>query len=132
MIGLVAAKLNPHGYVHLLDDHLRSVNLAKENVELNNLSNVEVFASDLFSGVGQRTYHQIYCNPPAQMGNEFLEELIYECFKHLKTKGELWLVIVKHLKEPMKRLLETAFGHATIVTAGKEHVVFKAQKEGNR
>lgn len=41
-VGMVAARLNPQGYVHLLDDHLRSVNLAKENLELNNI-NAEVF-----------------------------------------------------------------------------------------
>lgn len=40
VIGIVAAKLNPAGHVHLLDDHLRSVELAKENVELNRLKNI--------------------------------------------------------------------------------------------
>ena len=72
VVGFVAAKLNPSGHVHLLDDHLRSVELAKENTQLNNLKNVEIFLSDLFSAVETRTYHLILSNPPQHLGNEFL------------------------------------------------------------
>ncbi len=129
VIGLVAAKLNPKGHTHLLDDHLRSVELAKENTKLNNLKNVEVFLSDLFSAVSERTYYQVYCNPPQDLGNEFLEETVSECFKHLKSGGQVYFVVQKHIKPVIERLFEKYFGNSTIVAQGRIHTLLKAIKE---
>lgn len=129
VIGIYIAKANYKGHVHLLDDHLRSTKLAEENVDLNKLKNAEVFLSDLFSAVPERTYHQIISNPSAQLGNEFLEEIIAESFKHLKPKGELYLVVVSHLKKPIERMLEKVFGSFEVVKTGKEHVVLGASKQ---
>lgn len=129
VIGVLAAKLNYHGHVHLLDDHLRAINLAKENVELNNLKNAEVYLSDLFSEVRSRTYHQIISNPPAQMGNEFLEELIQESFSHLKPQGFLWLVVTRNIKPVIERMLNKIFNSYIIIAQGREHVVIKAQRK---
>ncbi len=125
VVGMAAAKLNPNGHVHLLDDHLRSVNLAKENLELNKI-NAEVFLSDLFSAVEERTYQQIFSNPPQQLGNEFLEELIEQSCRHLKQNGELWLVIKKNLKPVFERMLEKVFGNSEIVASGREHYLIKS------
>lgn len=130
VIGLVAAKLNPSGHVHLLEDHLRSKELAGENVELNGLKNMEVYLSDLFSAVPDRTYHQIYCNPPQDMGNEFLEEIVGECKKHLKDDGEVYFVLQKQIKPVIERLFKKYLGNCTIVATGKIHVVLKGVKYG--
>lgn len=132
VIGILAAKLNYHGHVHLLDDHLRAINLAKENLELNDLRNAEVYLSDLFSSVPNRTYHQIISNPPASLGNEFLEELISESFNHLKPQGFLWLVVTKNIKPAIERMLKNSFKSYIIVAQGKEHVVIKTQRKGDK
>lgn len=128
VVGLVIAKLNRTGHVHLLEDHVRSANLAKENIALNDLRNVEVFLSDLFSAVGDRTYQVIVSNPPAHLGNEFLEEAASECLKHLKPKGEVSWVIPSHLKPVILRLFEKYFGNHIIMSTGKQHIVIKAIK----
>lgn len=127
IISLVAAQLNKHGHIHLLDDHLRSVNLAKENAELNNLSNIEVYLSDLFSAVENRTYHQIFSNPPQQLGNEFLLEVVEESKKHLKPQGELWVVVKQNIKPVMERFMKQIFGKFELVKSAKEHVIIKAR-----
>jgi 16S rRNA (guanine1207-N2)-methyltransferase len=128
VVGFVIAKLNYNGHVHLLDSDIRAVELAKENADLNKFKNVEVFLSDLFSAIGDRTYHQIYSNPPQQMGNKFLEELITECLKHLKSKGELILVVKKNVKPFMERTMENIFGNSEVVAQGREHVILKSIK----
>lgn len=128
VLGITCAKLNPHGRVHLLEDHLRAFKLAEENVQLNNLNNVEVYLSDLFSAVEGRTYHQIFSNPPQHLGNEFLDLIAGECLKHLKPGGEVWWVMQKHLKSFMERLFANHFGNCTIIARGKEHVVLRAQR----
>lgn len=129
ILGFMAAKLSPKGHVHLLDDHLRSIGLAKENVELNRLRNVEVYLSDLFSAVFDRTYHQILSNPPQQLGNDFLEELINESFKHLKSTGSLWLVIKSNLKPVIERMMQSVFKNCKIVVHSKEYVILMGVKE---
>lgn len=126
IVGFVVAKLNPRGYVHLLDSDIRAVELAKENTELNKFRNVEVYLSDLFSAVEKRTYHQIFSNPPQQLGNKFLEELVRECHKHLKPGGALLVVVKKNVKLFMERLLEKVFGNSEIIGQGREHVVLEA------
>jgi 16S rRNA (guanine1207-N2)-methyltransferase len=128
ILGFVIAKMSPKAHVHLLEDHMRSFSLLEENVELNQLKNVEIFLSDLFLAVSSRTYNQIFSNPPQQLGNQFLEEVIDECFNHLKNDGELWLVIKRNLKEPLKRMLEKSFAEIEIVETNKEYLVFKAIK----
>lgn len=130
VIGFVAAKLNPSGHVHLLDDHLRSAKLAEENAELNKLKNVEVYLSDLFGAVPDRTYQRIFCNPPQDKGNKFLEEVISESNKHLKIKGELYFVVQKHIKPVIERLFKKYLGNCKIAATGKIHMVLKGEKNG--
>lgn len=129
VLGIFLAKLNPQGHIHLLDDHLRAVGLSKENVELNDLRNVEVYLSDLFSAVADRTYNQIFSNPPQQLGNEFLEEVIIESFKHLKPGGELWLVVKKNIKPVIERFMGGVFPRNEVVAHGREHVVIKGVRD---
>ncbi len=128
IIGLYLAKQNPRTHVHLLDDHLRSTELSRENADLNNLKNLEIYLSDLFSGVKDRTYRQIISNPPQQLGNEFLEELVDESFKHLKTNGLLWLVVKSNVKTFMERIVKAKFDDVETVSASREHVILKAVK----
>lgn len=130
IISLVIAKLNKHGHVHLLDEHLRPIELAKKNVELNSLSNVEVFLSDLFSTVENRTYQQILSNPPQHLGNEFLLELVEEVRRHLKPKGEFWVVIKNNLKPVMEKFLNQVFGNYILIKTGQKHSVLKAVNNG--
>lgn len=130
VLGFVAAKLNPDGHVHLLDVNLRTVELAKENVQLNRLKNVEVFLSDLFSAVSGRSYHLILSNPAQHSGNEFLEECAKECFNHLKNKGSVYWVVQAHIRPVIERLFNKHFGNCTIVARNNIYVVLKAKKDG--
>lgn len=128
VIGMACCKLRPHARVHLLDDHLRAVQLAKQNVELNRLTNAEVYLSDLFSAAGATLYDQVCTNLPAQLGNEFLDEAVFESSRHLQRGGSLWIVIVKNLRPVIERLLVKHFGNATTVARGVQHVVLMAEK----
>lgn len=85
--------------------------------------------SGVFSAVSERTYYQIYCNPPQDMGNEFLDEMVNECFKHLKREGQVYFVIQKQLKSVIERLFKKYLGKSTIVATAKIHVVLTGQKK---
>ena len=131
VVSFVAARLNKDGHVHALEDHVRSFELLERNVLENRLEKkVEVFLSDLFSAVGDRTYHQILSNPPQQLGNEFLEELTQACFDHLKEQGEVWMVVKNNVKPFMKRTLESLFSDVTIVAQSREYALLKGVRGG--
>ena len=129
VIGFVAAKLNPQGHVHLLDVNLRFINIAKENAILNQLKNVEVYLSDLFSEVPNNSYNLILSNPAQHVGNDFLDESASECYKHLKDGGSVVWVVQKRLTPVIKRMFNKYFGNCEIIVHGKDHTVLKAVKE---
>jgi 16S rRNA (guanine1207-N2)-methyltransferase len=115
-IGIAAARLAPTAHVHLLDEHLRAVDAARENVRLNGVRNAEVFLSDLFSAVGGTRYSHVLSNPPARLGNDFLAELVHAALTHLAPGGALWLVVVSNVRPVFERLL-TGAGHPPEVVA---------------
>ncbi|HEV8636490.1 MAG TPA: methyltransferase [Chloroflexota bacterium] len=128
VLGIAAARLAPTVHVHLLDDHLRAVDVARENVRLNGVRNAEVFLSDLFSAVGGARYTHVLSNPPARLGNDFLEELIVASLAHLRPGGQLWLVVVSNLRPVFARLLARAGVSPEVVARGRQHVVIRAHR----
>ena len=128
VIGMACSKLDGRGRVHLLDDHLRAVELARQNVALNHLANTEVYLSDLFSAVDEIRYDQIVTNLPAQLGNEFLEEAVSASFEHLRQGGTLWIVVVSNLRAVIERCLAASFVDFGVVARGAQHVVLRARK----
>lgn len=128
VVGMMAAKINPRSHVHLLDSDIRAVELARENVKLNDLKNVEVYLSDLFSAVGDRTYHQILSNPPQSLGNQFLAEIAQACQRHLKPGGKVFWVVKRNLKPFVQRLFEKCFINSTMVAGNRSYIVMKGER----
>lgn len=128
VIGIVCAKLDPHGTVDLLEDHLRSANLARENLALNGVANAEVLLSDLFSAVPEKRYDAIITNPPQQLGNEFLEELIAAGYEHLNRRGQLWMVVKSNISPVIKRFLDRQNATYDVVARSKEYSLFRATR----
>lgn len=129
-LGIVAARLAPTAHVHLLDEHLRAVDVARDNVRLNGVPNAEVFLSDLFSAVGATRYSHVMSNAPARLGNAFLDELVHASLAHLAPGGALWLVVVANVRPAFERLLDGAGARPEVVARGKGHVVLRATAGG--
>jgi len=125
-IGIAAAKLVPRAHVHLLDEHLRAVEVARDNVRLNGLPNAEVFLSDLFSAVGGTRYSHVLCNAPARLGNDFLAELVHAALAHLAPNGAVWFVVVSNVRPVIERLLIGAGARVDVVVRGRQHAVLRA------
>lgn len=128
IIGLAAAKLNPGCRVFLFDVNIRAVELAKENAELNELRNIEVYVSDIFSALPDRLYNQILSNPPQHLGNKLLEEIVEQSFIHLKPNGEMVWVMQEHILPYVKRIFEKHFGNHKVLIHNREYIVIRARK----
>jgi len=126
-IGIAAARLAPRAHVHLLDEHLRAVDVARDNVRLNGVRNAEVFLSDLFSAVGASRYSHVLSNAPARLGNEFVEEMVHAAMAHLMPNGTLWLVVVSNVRPVFERVLVRLGSPPETVVRGRQHVVLRAR-----
>lgn len=79
--------------VDMIDINRRSLHLARMNAEKNHVT-VTIFESNGYEHIHD-TYDYIITNPPIRVGKKVLYELLFEAKNHLKTNGELWLVVHK-------------------------------------
>ncbi len=112
--------------VDMIDINKRALNLAQKNAKLNNVI-VNIFESDIYKNINKK-YNFIITNPPIRVGKKMLYNILFEAEKHLKDKGQLWLVINKNsgAKSLVKDLEKTY--DVTIVTKNKGFYIICAKK----
>lgn len=80
--------------VDMIDINDRAIHLCKMSMKENNLSNINVFKSDVYENVNDK-YDMIITNPPIHAGKMKVYDIIEEAKEHLTKNGELWIVIRK-------------------------------------
>ena len=130
-LGCLAIPLIKHFnvYFDMVDINNTSVKLSKENLVKNNVQkNAQVFYSDGFENV-TNDYDFIVTNPPIKTGKKLLFDLMQGAFKHLKTEGQLILVIRKdHGMESLKKHIVSIFNNCEIIERNKGYYILKAVK----
>jgi len=128
-IGLSIAKDFPNRLVHMIDVNQRAIGLAKENAEKNGIDNLEIYESDRFENVNEENFAAILTNPPIRAGKEVVHTIFEQSFQHLRSGGELWVVIQKKQGAPSaKAKLEELFGGVDIVAKKKGYYILKPKK----
>lgn len=128
-IGLSAARMVKNGHVTMVDINSRAIELAKENAQLNGITNVSIMESDLFAAVEGRSFDVILTNPPIRAGKETVHAIFEKAYDHLRDGGALWVVIQKKQGAPSaKEKLEKLFGEVQEVTKDKGYRIFKTLK----
>lgn len=92
VIGLTLAKEASEGYVLMVDVNHRSLQLAQENAELNQIGNVEVRESDGFSNIAE-SFNIIVTNPPIRAGKEVYYPFVDGAYGHLEPGGTFAAVV---------------------------------------
>lgn len=119
VVGLVAARLAPQGYVTLVDVNQRAVDLARVNLRANGIENAEVIPGDGFASVVGRRFNIIALNPPIRAGFAVIHRLISESIEHLHEGGRFYLV--GRTKQGVIRLaakIDEVFGSAEEIAKG--------------
>ncbi|MED4954634.1 class I SAM-dependent methyltransferase [Paenibacillus sp. FSL R5-0527] len=128
-IGLAAAKLAGRGHVTMIDVNARAVDLARENAELNQVSNVTILESDLFAALKDQKFDVVLTNPPIRAGKSIVHAIFEGAYERLKSGGALWIVIQKKQGAPSaKAKLESLFAQVEEVTKDKGYRIYKAVK----
>ena len=129
-IGLSIAKAYPNVHVLLADINVRAVELARENARLNDITNAEVYQSDGFDKI-DGIFDVIVTNPPIRAGKEIIYSLFGQSFSHLRSGGELYVVIQRKqgAESAMDKLAEI-FGNCEKVDKSGGYWVLRCVKMG--
>lgn len=127
-IGLFAAKFWPEQTVDLVDVNERGLNLVAQNAEVNGITNVNIYKSDVYDEVpSERKFGLIVTNPPIRAGKKVVSSILTGAKDHLVEDGVLLVVIQKKQGEPSARkLLKETFGNCTILIRDKGYYVLQA------
>ncbi|MBC9721712.1 MAG: class I SAM-dependent methyltransferase [Lactobacillus sp.] len=129
-IGLFAAKFWPDQEVDMIDVNERGLNLARENAKLNNIENVNIYASNCYEQIdNDKKFGLILTNPPIRAGKKVVNEILIGANAHLVSGGVLLVVIQKKQGEPSarKNMINT-YGDCEILTRDKGYYILKSIK----
>ena len=129
-IGIVAASLNPHSEVMLVDVNARAVHLEKKNIEKNRVYNAEARRGRLYEPVKDQIFDCILSNPPVSAGLETVRAIICNGPKHMKQDASLQMVL--RSKVGGKRLQMTfreTFGNVEVLARESGYRVLISQKQ---
>jgi 16S rRNA (guanine1207-N2)-methyltransferase len=128
-IGLSLAKAFPSTSVWMIDINERAVALSQENARRNQIDNVHVMQSDVFSAVGiDERFTTIVTNPPIRAGKAIVHSIFEEARKRISPGGSLWIVIQKKQGAPSAlEKLEQLFDSAEEVDKDKGFRIYRAR-----
>lgn len=93
VVGLILGTLNKNISIDMVDVNERAIELAKENIKINNLDN-NIFVSDVYSNVDDK-YDVIITNPPIRAGKDVVRRFLLGAKEHLTANGILYFVMRK-------------------------------------
>jgi len=94
IMGISLAKMYPDIKVDMVDVNLRAIELVKENIISNGISNAQVFESNTYSNVTGE-YDVIVTNPPIRAGKSVVHDIVLNGKNHLTKGGKIYVVIQK-------------------------------------
>lgn len=129
-IGIAAATFRPELHVVMVEVNHRAAWLARQNIENNYVSNVEVRRGNLYEPVQDMIFDCVLSNPPVSAGMETVKAIICEAPKHMAKKSILQMVV--RSKVAGKRLctfFEEAFGNVDVLERESGYRVLLSRKE---
>ena len=125
-IGLSLAKAQGVA-VTMVDVNERALELAKKNAARNQLE-AQIFSSDVYEAV-EGVFDHVISNPPIRAGKKVVHQVIAGSFDHLKTGGDLTIVIQKKQGAPSaKAKMEETFGNCETVKKDKGYYILRSEK----
>ena len=128
VVGILAAKILGEGNVVMCDIDDNAVNIAGENIILNNVSNVEIIKSDGLKNICYNDFSIILSNPPYHTDFSTPKHFIEAGFYKLILNGR-FVMVTKRL-DWYKNKLTSIFGGVKIINKNG-YYVFISQKRNN-
>jgi len=115
-VGIVAAALNSKLRVVMTDVNSRAVRLAKKNVTLNKIFNVEVRYGYFYEPVEDLRFSCVLSNPPVSAGMETVRAIVKEALKVMMDDATFQMVIRSKIgAKTLPSLFNETFGNCTVL-----------------
>ena len=122
-LSLSLASVGKNVSCDLVDVNGRALELARENASSLQLSQINIYESSCYQEV-KGIYDLIISNPPIRAGKQIVHEILTGAYDHLKTGGELRVVIQKKQGAPSaKDKMEKTFGNCKILKRDKGYYI---------
>ncbi len=124
-LGLTLHRLDNRRTVHLVDRDALAVDFARQNAELNNLPDVQIYGSLGYDAVTERNFDLIVSNIPGKVGEAVIAHLILGARPFLTPNGHVAIVVVAPLVPLVDKLLgEIPDTAVTFKEVTANHTVF--------
>ena len=131
-IGIAAATFNPNSHVIMTDINKRAVNLAKENLERNKVTNAEVKHGYLYEPVEEKTFNCILSNPPVSAGMETVKAIITQAPKVMAEKATFQMVVRSKIgAKTLPAIFNATFGNCKVLARESGYRVLIAEKNNS-
>ncbi|MFZ5987967.1 MAG: class I SAM-dependent methyltransferase [Bacillota bacterium] len=129
VIGISLALLNSKSHVTMVDINERAVDLTKQNIKLNKVSNAIVLQSDGFTNITDK-FDVIVSNPPIRTGKKVIYPIFEDSINYLNNNGSIYLVIQKKqgAKSALAKL-ESVYGNCEVINKDGGYWIIKSEKQ---
>jgi len=128
IMGISLAKMYPDIKVDMVDVNLRAIELVKENIISNGISNAQVFESNTYSNVTGE-YDVIVTNPPIRAGKSVVHDIVLNGKNHLTKGGKIYVVIQKKQgAESCLKAMKEVYTSVDVIDKDKGYFIIKAIK----
>lgn len=93
-IGIAIKTVCPSSEVQMVDKDALALSYCRQNLELNNLSGVKVYASLGYDDVADNDFDLIVSNIPAKVGDRVLTHMLKDSRFYLKHGGRMAIVVI--------------------------------------
>src|SRR4030042_6568843 len=129
-IGIAAATFKPNSHVIMTDINKRAVQLAKENIERNKVTNAEVKHGYLYEPVEEMTFNCILSNPPVSAGMETVKAIIPHAPKIMAKKATFQMVVRSKIgAKTLPTVFNATFGNCKVLARKSGYRVLIAEKQ---
>ncbi len=128
ILGILYAKLCPNSTVYMVDINENAIYLAKMNARLNDVKNVKIKKSNLYSSIDDLKFDVVICNPPISAGMNLNIRLIEETYKHLNDGGIFQVVYPLKMSDRFYNILKQYFKDVEVLARSGTHKAFIAYR----
>jgi 16S rRNA (guanine1207-N2)-methyltransferase len=128
-VGIAAASINPDLHIVMVDVNERAVWLARRNIEINRVNNVEVRCGHLYEPVKGLTFNCALSNPPVSAGMQTVKAIVIQAPGHMATKALFQMVVKSKIAgRRLYTMFDEAFGNVTVLARKSGYRVLMAEK----
>src|SRR5699024_5823896 len=124
------AKAYPERNITMVDINERALMLARNNSLNNGVEHAEIFNSQGFDTLKNRSFAAIVTNPPIRAGKKVIYQMMENAYNHLISHGKLLVVIKNKQGAPcLIKFLSSYFQEVKEVKRNKGYFIIRARKD---